>query len=60
MSKHQSVIEIGGTDIRPGEKVTVNLPVADLYTSTSLNMPVQVVRAPATRSRVVRVSRDPR
>ncbi|MEM8817272.1 MAG: succinylglutamate desuccinylase/aspartoacylase family protein [Pseudomonadota bacterium] len=36
-------IEIGDAVIRPGERVNVNLPVADLYTSTSLNMPVQVI-----------------
>ncbi|MEO1244104.1 MAG: succinylglutamate desuccinylase/aspartoacylase family protein [Pseudomonadota bacterium] len=36
-------IEIGDVVIRPGERVNVNLPVADLYTSTSLNMPVQVI-----------------
>ena len=36
-------IEIGGTTIAPGERVNVNLPVADLYTSTSLHMPVQVI-----------------
>jgi len=36
-------IEVGGTTVMPGERVNVNLPVADLYTSTSLHMPVQVV-----------------
>ena len=36
-------IEIGGTTISPGQRVTVDLPVADLYTSTSLHMPVQVI-----------------
>lgn len=36
-------IEIGGTTVSPGTRVNVELPVADLYTSTSLNMPVQVV-----------------
>ena len=36
-------IEIGGITISPGERVTVDLPVADLYTSTSLHMPVQVI-----------------
>lgn len=38
-----SAIEIGGTRVAPGERVNVNLPVADLYTATSLSMPVQVV-----------------
>ena len=36
-------IKIGGTTISPGQRVTVDLPVADLYTSTSLHMPVQVI-----------------
>jgi len=36
-------IEIGGTTISPGQRVTVDLPVADLYTSTSLHMPVEVI-----------------
>lgn len=40
---HNQPIEIGGTTVSPGTRVTVNLPVADLYTSTSLHMPVQVV-----------------
>ncbi len=36
-------ITIGGTTVSPGQRVTVDLPVADLYTSTSLHMPVQVI-----------------
>lgn len=36
-------IEIGGTVIKPGTRVNVDLPIADLYTSTSLHMPVQVI-----------------
>ncbi|MBT8091619.1 MAG: succinylglutamate desuccinylase/aspartoacylase family protein [Gammaproteobacteria bacterium] len=36
-------IEIGGMTIAPGNRVKVDLPVADLYTSTSLHMPVQVI-----------------
>jgi predicted deacylase len=42
MSANKS-IEIGGTTISPGTRANVNLPVADLYTSTSLHMPVQVI-----------------
>ena len=38
-----SPIEIGGTTVKPGARVNVDLPVADLYTSTSLHMPVQVI-----------------
>ncbi|MDN5863249.1 MAG: succinylglutamate desuccinylase/aspartoacylase family protein [Salinisphaera sp.] len=34
---------IGGTTISPGSRVTVDLPVADLYTHAALTMPVQVV-----------------
>ena len=44
MNKRQESFEIGGTRVRPGTRATINLPVADLYTSTSLGMPVQVVR----------------
>ena len=36
-------ITIGDTKINPGERVNVSLPIADLYTSTSLSMPVQVI-----------------
>ena len=38
-----SAIEIADTLIRPGETARINLPVADLYTATSLSMPVQVI-----------------
>lgn len=36
-------IEIYGTTVQPGTRVNVDVPVADLYTSTSLSMPVQVI-----------------
>ena len=36
-------IEIGGVRVSPGAQANVNLPVADLYTSTPLHMPVRVV-----------------
>lgn len=36
-------IEIGGTTVKPGTRVNVDLPVADLYTSTSLHMPVHII-----------------
>lgn len=36
-------ITIGDSVVDPGNRVNVNLPVADLYTSTSLHMPVQVI-----------------
>jgi len=38
-----SSITIGGTTVRPGQQATVRLKVADLYTATSLSMPVQVI-----------------
>lgn len=45
MAKHEKnrPIEIGDTVVQPGQRVNVTLPVADLYTSTSLGMPVHVV-----------------
>lgn len=42
MNKNTS-ITIGETEILPGQRVTVNLPVADLYTATSISMPVRVI-----------------
>lgn len=36
-------ITIGDTEVRPGQRLSVNLPMADLYTGASLPMPVQVV-----------------
>ncbi len=42
MSKN-TPIKIGDTVVNPGQRVSVNLPVADLYTSTSLHMPVKVI-----------------
>jgi predicted deacylase len=34
---------IGGHEILPGQRATVDLPVADLYTHTRLTMPVHIV-----------------
>ena len=34
---------IGGTVVKPGQRANISLPVADLYTSTSLSMPLQVI-----------------
>ena len=36
-------IKIYGTTVKPGTRINVDVPVADLYTSTSLSMPVQVI-----------------
>ena len=38
-----SAIKVGETVVQPGQRATVRLPVADLYTGTSLAMPVHVV-----------------
>ena len=38
-----SEIKVGESVVQPGERATVRLPVADLYTGTSLAMPVHVV-----------------
>jgi hypothetical protein len=42
-AKTNTPIEIGDVVVRPGERANINLPVADLYTSTSIGMPVQVI-----------------
>lgn len=42
MSRNQD-ITIGKTVVHPGQRTEIMLPVADLYTSTSLGMPVQVI-----------------
>lgn len=42
MEKNSS-ITVGGVEVKPGTRVTINLPVADLYTATSLHMPMQVI-----------------
>ena len=44
MKKPDDILVIGNTKIHPGERVNVDLPVADLYTSTSISMPVKVIR----------------
>ncbi len=44
MTKHQDAIDIAGTTVEAGQRATINLPVADLYTTASLTMPVQVIR----------------
>ena len=42
MAKNPS-INVGTVTVKAGERATVRLPVADLYTGTSLSMPVHVV-----------------
>jgi len=41
--KTGSVMTICGTDVAPGTSQFIDIPVADLYTHTSLHMPIQVV-----------------
>ncbi len=36
-------ISVGGVEVRPGERASISLPMADLYTGASLPMPVHVV-----------------
>ena len=36
-------ITIGDVTVSPGERTNVNLPIADLYTATSLFMPLQIL-----------------
>ena len=38
-----SPITIGDHLVKPGQRVNISLPVADLYTSTPLSMPLQVI-----------------
>ncbi len=35
-------IKVAGVEVLPGERKAVNIPIADLYTGTSLSMPVKV------------------
>lgn len=42
MPQNQS-ITVGGVEVRPGERASVSLPMADLYTGASLPMRVHVV-----------------
>jgi hypothetical protein len=44
VAAHHKPLKIGAIEVRPGQRVTVDLPVARLYTDTSLSMPVQVLR----------------
>lgn len=40
----QDHFRISGISIRPGQRITVNIPVARLHTHTEMTMPVHVVR----------------
>lgn len=39
----QTTLRIGGLEIQPGQRLTIDLPVARLYTRSELNMPVHVI-----------------
>ena len=41
MAKNKA-ITIGGVEVKPGTRASINVPIADLYTGTSLSMPVKV------------------
>lgn len=42
-SARNKPIVVGDVEVRPGQRVNVDLPVAKLYTATSLSMPVKVI-----------------
>lgn len=44
MSAQPLPVVIGGVSVEAGQRLTVNLPVADLYTRTPVSLPVTVVR----------------
>ena len=37
-------IRINGVDVKPGQQMTINIPVARLHTHTEMNMPLHVIR----------------
>ena len=41
---NHKVVEIGGTVVAPGERVTLELPVASLYSHAPMTLPLQIVR----------------
>lgn len=38
------MLRIAGISVKPGEKTTINIPVAQLHTHTEMTMPVNVIR----------------
>ncbi|MAA75081.1 MAG: succinylglutamate desuccinylase [Salinisphaeraceae bacterium] len=44
VERHARALTIGGVSVQPGQRVSIDLPVADLYTHSALTMPVQVAR----------------
>ncbi|MEL6869914.1 MAG: succinylglutamate desuccinylase/aspartoacylase family protein [Pseudomonadota bacterium] len=43
MADRNRIVRIGETEIHPGERRSIDLPVADLYTHTEMHMPVEVI-----------------
>jgi predicted deacylase len=43
-STSQDILKIGDESVRPGERRTLELPIAQLHTHTQVTMPVQVIR----------------
>jgi hypothetical protein len=44
MARKATKITIAGTDVSSGKRMTINIPVARLYTHTDMTMPVHVLR----------------
>lgn len=42
-SDRNTPLTVGGVRVLPGQRQNVDLPIADLYTTTSLHMPLQVI-----------------
>ena len=45
MNMQKKVIRINGTDVEPGQRLTIDIPVARLHTHTPVNMPVHIIRS---------------
>lgn len=43
LGKPNRPINIGDVEVQPGKRAAIQLPIADLYTGTSLSMPVEVI-----------------
>jgi len=42
--KATDLFTLGGTAVQPGQRLTIQLPIADFYTNTEVTMPVRVMR----------------
>lgn len=52
MKRKPEKFEIGGKDVKPGQKVVVDLQLPRLYTHADITMPVQVIRGRAEGPRL--------